>query len=74
MIYTVIVKPGSKKGPLVIPNGNELVVYLREKPIDGQANTALVKLLASYFHVPKTSVRLKSGTRGRKKIVEVPDL
>lgn len=74
MIYSVVVKPGSKKGPLIVSNGNELVAYMREKPIDGQANAALIKLLASHFHVSKTSIRLKSGARGRKKIIEIPDL
>lgn len=73
MIYGVTVKPGSKKGPLIIPNGSELTVYLREKPVEGQANIALMKLLADHFHVPKTSIQLKGGTHGRKKLVEIPD-
>lgn len=74
MIYSVTVKPGSKKGPLVVQDGEELIVYLREKPVEGQANIALVKLLATHFHVPKTTIRIKSGARGRKKLVEIPDL
>ena len=74
MIYSVTVKPGSKKGPLVTQDGEELIVYLREKPVEGQANIALVKLLATHFHVPKTTIRIKSGARGRKKLVEIPDL
>ena len=74
MIYSVTVKPGSKKGPLVVQDGEDLVVYLREKPVEGQANTALIKLLAAHFHVPKTTVQIKSGARGRKKLVEIPDL
>lgn len=73
MIYSVIVKPGSKKGPLVISNGDELTVYLREKPIEGQANVALINQLATYFHIPKTSIRIKSGVHGRRKLVEIPD-
>lgn len=74
MIYSVTVKPGSKKGPLIVPSGDELVVYLREKPVEGQANVALIKMLADYFHVPKTLVQIKNGARGRKKLVEIPDL
>lgn len=74
MIYAVTVKPGSKKGPLVITHKDELIVYLREKPVEGQANSALIKLLSSHFHIPKTSIRIKSGAHGRKKLVEIPDL
>lgn len=72
MIYEVVVKPNSKKGPLVIMDGQRLVVYLREKPIDGEANAALVKLLAKHFRVAKTSIHIKTGSRGRKKLVEIP--
>lgn len=74
MIYAVTVKPGSKKGPLVIADKDGLIVYLREKPIEGQANTALIKLLAAHFRVPQTSIHIKSGARGRKKLVEIPEL
>lgn len=71
-IYTVTVKPHSKKGPLVIATSdNELTVYLREKPIDGEANQALIKLLAEHFQVAKTCIAIKSGARGRQKLVEV---
>lgn len=71
MIYQITVKPGSKKGPLVVGQGTELVVYLREKPVDGAANTALIKILADYLQVPKTSITIKTGARGRKKLVQV---
>lgn len=71
MIYAVTVKPNSKKGPLVLQDGQELTVYLREKPIDGEANAALIKLLAKHFDVAKSSINIKSGAHGRKKLVEI---
>ncbi len=71
MIYEVTVKPNSKKGPLVVANGDKLTVYLREKPIDGEANTALVKILSKHFRVAKSCIIIKSGARGRKKLLEV---
>lgn len=72
MIYEVRVKPNSKKGPLVVADGDKLTVYLREKPIEGEANLALVRLLAQYFDVAKTSITIKSGQHGRTKLVEIP--
>lgn len=71
MIYTVTVKPNSKKGPLVLQDGQELTIYLREKPIDGEANAALIKLLAKHFDVAKSSIDIKSGAHGRKKLIEI---
>ena len=71
MIVVVNVKPGSKKGPLIEKNSEgELVVFLREKAHDGEANTALIKLLADYFEVPKTTIKIKSGANSRKKLIE----
>lgn len=74
MIYRVMVKPNSKKGPLVeVTNeaSRELTVYLREKPVEGAANAALLKVLAQHFSLPKTMLSLKSGARGRIKLVEI---
>lgn len=73
MLYSVTVKPGSKKGPLVVESADakELTVYLREKPVDGAANAALVKLLADHFGVAKTCITIKTGLGSRRKIIEV---
>lgn len=71
MIYSVQVKPGSKKDPLVMETPDGLVVYLREKPIDGEANTALVKLLSKHFGVTKSQISIKRGDHSRSKIVEI---
>ncbi len=70
MIYQVTVKTGSKKGPLVEKADGELTVYLREKPHDGEANTALIKLLSDYFDVPKTSIVIKTGAKSHHKTIE----
>lgn len=84
MIINVQVKPNSKKGPLVEPTrvGNEPIeapseppknytVYLREKPHDGEANQALVRLLADYFDVAKSCVVIKQGAKGHQKTIEI---
>lgn len=74
MIYTITVKPNSKKGPLVVANPDgSLTIYLREKPIDGEANAALTKLLAKHFHVAKSCVNIKTGSHGRQKLIEILD-
>ncbi len=72
MKYTVIIKPNSRKGPLVERLGDgSLIVYVRQPAVDGKANTALIELLAEHFGVPKTSVTIVRGHTSRNKIVEV---
>lgn len=71
MNVSVTVKPGSSKGPLVLPIGDSLVVYLREKPHDGEANAALVEILADYYNVSKSQIEIKRGSKNHQKLVEI---
>jgi uncharacterized protein YggU (UPF0235/DUF167 family) len=40
-------------------------------PVDGAANTALLRLLADELGVPRRDVRIVSGEAGRTKVVAV---
>lgn len=71
MKINVLVKPNSKKGPLVEKLGDRLVVYIREPAIDGKANDALIKILAKHYKVSKSSIAIQSGLQGRQKIIDV---
>ncbi|MCV7279364.1 DUF167 domain-containing protein [Mycolicibacterium flavescens] len=72
MIVTVRVKPGSAKGPLVESGDDgDLTVYVRERPVDGKATKAVVKLLAEHLGVAPSRVRLVSGAASRIKRFEI---
>lgn len=72
MDYVVRVKPGSKKGPLVeVDEDGQLIVYVRERAVDGKANEAVVALLAKHFDVPKSMVEVVRGHTSRIKKVHV---
>lgn len=71
MKIKVHIKPNSKKGPLVEVWEDGLVVYVREVAADNQANEALIKLLAEYYSVPKSRVKIIRGHTGRQKVVEI---
>jgi uncharacterized protein len=64
----VRVKPGSRKGPLVeVDDDGALTIYVRERAVEGKANAAVVKLLATHLGVPKSRLELVSGATGRVK-------
>ena len=73
MRVVVRVKPGSSKGPLVESDDEGLVVFVREKAIDGAANDGVIKILADHFDVPKSRVRVVRGHTARIKQVEIDD-
>ncbi|MFM2030839.1 MAG: hypothetical protein RI927_459 [Actinomycetota bacterium] len=67
-----MVKPGSKKGPLVEEaQDGSLVVYLTQRAVDGAANEGLIALLAKHFAVSKSRVTIESGFTSRIKRVSV---
>jgi uncharacterized protein YggU (UPF0235/DUF167 family) len=68
----VLVKPGSKKGPLVEVNDNGgYTVYLLQRAVDGAANEGLIELLAKHFQISKSRVTIESGFTSRIKRVSM---
>jgi len=64
----VKVKPGSRKGPLVEESADgQLTIYVREQAVDGKANEAVTRVLATYLDVPRNRIELVSGATSRLK-------
>ncbi|WP_395640670.1 DUF167 domain-containing protein [Pseudolysinimonas sp.] len=71
-LVAVHVKPGSSKGPLVEegPDG-ALIVYVRERAIEGAANDAVERAVAAHFGVSPSRVAIRRGRTSRRKMLEV---
>ena len=52
---------------------NKIRIGLTSKPEKGKANLELIKKLAKHFKVPSSQIRIVSGLKSRKKIVEIPE-
>jgi len=48
-----------------------LVVFVKAEAKEGKANEAAVKVLADYFGVARSRVRLVSGARSKTKLFEI---
>ena len=56
------------EGIYIDPDGNQrLKIAVPAAPVDGKANEALIKWLAKYLHVAKTSITLIAGETDRAK-------
>jgi uncharacterized protein (TIGR00251 family) len=66
----VLVKPRASRESIEGWKEGALVVRLGAPPVEGAANKALVKLLAGRVNVAKGKVRIVSGDKGRKKVIE----
>jgi uncharacterized protein len=68
---SVQVKTQARKENIVKISQQEYQVSVHAAPIAGRANQALIGLLARYFSVPKSSVKLLRGRSSRKKAFEI---
>ena len=66
-----MVKPGTSQEKMVVAEDGSLVVYLRAKAHDGEANKALMKVLAEHFGVAKSRIKIVRGQSSRQKVIEV---
>ena len=72
MKVQVKVKPNSKTDELV-QEGDSFIARVKEPPKEGKANQAVIKLLAQYFGISLSQVRITSGFNSRNKVIEISD-
>ncbi len=70
----VTVKPRAKKEEVRKTDEGQYLASVHAPPQQGKANVALIELLANYFSVPKTSVKIIRGQTGRKKLIEIDSM
>lgn len=56
------------------PEPDVYKVLVKEPPIGGQANEAIIKALAKHFNKPSSKVILISGTISKQKIFDILDI
>lgn len=67
----VLARPGARHERIERLDAQTLVVWVRARAVDGQANVAIERALAAAFGLRPRQVRLVAGVKGRRKIVEV---
>ena len=71
LVLTLHIQPGARHTEAVGLHGDALKIRLAAPPVEGAANTALLKFLAMTFGVPLSQVTLKHGVKSRRKVVEI---
>lgn len=71
MKIVVRVKTGAKENQIEKIDETHFAVAVKARAHDGQANEAVIKLIAEYFAVPKSAVRIISGQTSRIKRLEI---
>jgi uncharacterized protein (TIGR00251 family) len=63
----VLVQPRASRTRLAGVHDGLLKIQLAAPPVDGEANAALVELLAKLFGIPRKHVELLAGDASRRK-------
>ena len=66
MLIRVKVFPSSKKEGIIKKTENSFEIRVKEKPIKGLANKAVLEVLSSYFKIPESEIRLIKGFKVKK--------
>ena len=64
-------RPNSKNESVKKLSESNFEICVKEPPVKGLANAAIVKALARHFGVPPSAVKITSGHTSRQKIVEI---
>ena len=64
-------KPGAEEEKVEKIDESNFRIWVKEPPVQGKANAAIIKALAGYFGVSQSQVRIISGHTSRSKIIAI---
>lgn len=73
VLLRVRVQPKASRNEVVVDGSGRVRVALTAPPVDGAANTALVRFIARQLGVKRRQVELQSGERSRDKVLLVTE-
>ena len=68
--FWIAVKPNARRD-IVEPLHLEYRVSVHAPAEKGRANQALIDVLAEYFSVPKSRIKILRGSTSRRKLIEI---
>ncbi|WP_027853561.1 DUF167 domain-containing protein [Marinobacterium litorale] len=71
LILQCHLQPKASKDEIVGLHGDSVKIRITAPPIDGRANSQLIRFLAKSFGVSRSAVTILSGESGRQKRVKI---
>jgi uncharacterized protein YggU (UPF0235/DUF167 family) len=62
-----------KKHGIIKRKDNKFEDRVKEKAMNGRANRAVIRMLANYFKIDESEIRLIKGFKERNKIFEIKE-
>jgi uncharacterized protein (TIGR00251 family) len=71
VLIRVRVQPRASRTEAAGEHGDAIRIRVAAPPVDGEANSELVRFLARTLGVARDAIRIRSGSAGRSKLIEV---
>lgn len=71
MRLEILVSPRASRAKLGPMHDGRLKVAVTSPPVDGEANAAVIEVLAKALGIPKSRISIVAGATGRRKTVEL---
>lgn len=71
LLLSCHLQPKAAKDEIVGMHGDSVKIRITAPPIEGRANTHLIKFLAKQFAVTKRDITILSGELGRQKRIRI---
>lgn len=69
--FTVYVQPSAKNSEIVGMHDNALKIRIKDRPIEGKANDALISFLSDKLGIRKSEIEIIRGKQGRLKVIRI---
>jgi len=69
--FDALVQPRASRAKLGPRTGDRIKIAVTAPPVDGEANAAVIELVAAAFGVPKRAVEVIAGASSRRKTIRV---
>lgn len=71
MRISVKISARSSRNEIKILSDGSYKIFLTAAPVDGAANSLLIRLLSDHFKVPKTQIKIVRGLTNKNKIIDI---
>jgi uncharacterized protein YggU (UPF0235/DUF167 family) len=71
MLIKVRAFPGEDEEEIIKKSEDSFDIKVKEKPVMGQANKGIIRVLAGYFNISESKIRLIKGFRERNKVFNI---
>ncbi|HQQ75074.1 MAG TPA: DUF167 family protein [Pseudomonadales bacterium] len=74
LVLRCLIQPKASRDEIIGIQDDRLKIRITAPPVDGKANTHLIRFLSDLLDVPRTRIELLNGDTGKRKTLRIPDM